>query len=1463
MTAVSATIGFTQPYPGIRPFKKSEWPIFFGRNRMIDAVMEKLATSQFVLLHGTSGCGKSSLVKAGLLPRLEMSHHGNEVAWHTAQMRPGAAPLWNLAEAVARLIEGLSDDDTPSMQMVRDVRRRLNRGVEAIPALVEDFGLGKNGNVCLLIDQFEEIFRYAAEIERSEVEMLIEVLRVFADSPPDGIHVIATMRSDFLGDCAKFVGFAEVVNKTQYLLPRLEQAELMESITGPAGVFGGEVETELALRLIDESRDEVDALPLVQHCLMYLWNKASADTPDNVKLCLDGYLGLKQTLSQRADEVLEEIDQEVQGGTWCAEQLFRAIIDLDGSGRATRRPIRRSVIEAICASHQPALATTIDHFCDPHTGFLILSDDEDSVVDITHESLIRCWDRLNLVDQFDADDRARGWLQREQDDARMWRALLLRVEEGESIRDEAAIIEREKLVETLPGAAWTERYGGHWDEVNALLETSRAEIDARNERARKYAQRRQLLIVGAFAVLGIGIIAIGSLWSSARDSRARVQDVLWENLVARWDRAVEPTAWEAEGVTNAVIDSTDVRAQIGLYILDSGQIDVDNTDGLDPELQAALDKKLRDFRVASVALEPIFETQFAIYNGRPQEVDGVAVSHDGKYVAAGEDAGHVVIWDVSAGYGEGEIQEVRRIEAHGNQVGQVRFRPPQDGQNEGYELLSVGYDGKAKVWNALTGDLIREYEAPGRNWGSAWSRDGSKLAAGADRGTARVFDFVDVSRTAPLFEIDSRSELAMGVAFDPETQKLAVAPVKEGIQIYDISAPPASASMPARAPDKIGDIGEGELFSVEWSRDGKYIASGLDNGDMLVWSTEGRQEEVARMNNVQAARGLAFGKDNAYLATGSDAGEARVWSLPDGELVAELRGHSDDVDSIAWSPDGQYIVTGTDNGYIRIFRFEAPDFSQPISDVIEQTRARFAASSADAAGSGGGNICLSSQQWRNLVGALVAPAWCQSAEQNIEYPIARMGELDNVSEAEALLRDLVRETSSEQVFDRLTEKAMLAQLQISGRNKKAARAARYLDLAKLLVSEQNPDRAARLAFLEMMTQPSARRDEITETLVAMESLSHQTWSTGAQISERADVASYFANHPEPFDAFLPDQIERESGQGQIRSLSTDALYANLAVASNDGGIFLWDMATRTVDPLLETDDRTVVYDVAVNPAGTLVAAALSDSLTDGRFVLFDLENDRAMSQIGGLIRDPRSVGWSHDGRVLATGADAEVAQIWQMDGAQVSAAPPVELVGHTGGIRSIALSQDGKYVITGATDATARVWDSRTGTSLFVFKHKGAIDAVDYSVARPSDQSSLLAVGGADNVVELWRITSDGDVKEMENRLSFASNVEDVAFSADGKYLAVASSSVSIWDAETGTHRLTLDIDDITALTWAADGTELLTGSRTGDVHKFTFDDRTLAGRASVARGRCFTPTVRQDLDLSAEPPAWCSGGGR
>ncbi len=492
------------PYPGLRPFHKHEWPIFFGREPMIDAVLDRLAETQLVVVHGSSGCGKSSLIKAGVLPRLEQEHSRYGVPWRTAEMRPGSSPLWNLATAIARLHEKLEGDAEPTLETTRTVRRLLNGGRDALGRVRERYGLGKDGNVCLLLDQFEELFRYAREIGREEAEALIEVLRGFepggdggGQGPPQGLYAILTMRSDHLGDCGHFDGFAELVNATQYLLPRIRDDALLRAIREPARLFGGEVAPDLAIRLVDESRLEIDGLPLVQHALMRLW-RLTAGAPDNPSwprpspmtalspvLTSKGYSGLAALLSEHAEEVLADATTKDPQSAKVAEYLFRAITEVDAEGRGIRRPQRLSQLVGVTGGNRMVLEQVVERFSRPDCGFLVRSPGDDPMIDIGHEALIRCWKRLSDPTVDSLTGRPLGWLPRERDDGQVWRALVVTIDH--EFLKHSTILKwfttvpiirglldsRLDWFDDLPGDKWSDRHGGAWTLVSNFMDLAR------------------------------------------------------------------------------------------------------------------------------------------------------------------------------------------------------------------------------------------------------------------------------------------------------------------------------------------------------------------------------------------------------------------------------------------------------------------------------------------------------------------------------------------------------------------------------------------------------------------------------------------------------------------------------------------------------------------------------------------------------------------------------------------------------------------------------------------------------------------------------------------------------------------------------------------------------------------------------------------------------------------------------
>lgn len=511
-----------QPYPGLRPFQPDEWSIFFGRETIIDDVIERLATQRVVLIHGASGSGKSSLVLAGVMPRLARQHLRHGVSWITCAMRPSGGPLWNLAREFAR-IEGREDDPDRIGHIIRLFNKRdatLGNVVNSLPGL-------KGKRLCILVDQFEELFRFERETSREEAELFVQLLigeiATADDDDPNArpplagpdradIHIAITMRSEFLGECARFDGFAEAVNRTQYLVPRLRYEALLRAIQRPAELYGGEVTVELAKRLVADVRGRDDELPLIQHGLMLLWNAAANASDQPIILDVAQFEhagGLTKLLSDHAERVMASVSLPGSSSP-AVERLFRALTDINAEGRAIRRPQSFRELVAICDVTPQDLHRIINAFRADGVSFLtpyfptMIGDK--TIIDISHEALIRCWNRIA--------DPQTGWLRREFQDGLIWRALLNDAKGFESDRTHilspAATNQRMNwFAERNP--AWSERYGGNWDSVTKLLQASRRV-------AMRSVRRKRLLLTAVFylAAAGGGLI-VAEQFESAKD----------------------------------------------------------------------------------------------------------------------------------------------------------------------------------------------------------------------------------------------------------------------------------------------------------------------------------------------------------------------------------------------------------------------------------------------------------------------------------------------------------------------------------------------------------------------------------------------------------------------------------------------------------------------------------------------------------------------------------------------------------------------------------------------------------------------------------------------------------------------------------------------------------------------------------------------------------------------------------
>ncbi len=385
------------PFPGLRPFTQEEDYLFFGREERTLELLARLGSHRFVAVVGTSGSGKSSLVRCGLLSELLGGKMlGAGASWEIAVTHPGGNPLALLTEAL------LDADlyDRAQENTCENLLATLSRSHFGLVEAVKQAGLGEGTNFLLVVDQFEEIFRFheAGQTQQEMANKFVSLLLEAAAQKEVPIYVVLTMRSDFIGECGQFEGLAEAVNRGEFLIPRLTREQYKRVIEGPVRVAGGKITPRLLQRLLNDLGQQADQLPCLQHAMMRTWN-VWAQKGDEDALDLEDYqrVGkMTHALSLHADEIYDALPTDRQ--RQLCRGLFQALTVQESENRGIRRPQRLGRLCQILDVPADELLPIIDAYRQPGVTFLMPGTDVEStdrtIIDISHESLMRVWTRL-------------------------------------------------------------------------------------------------------------------------------------------------------------------------------------------------------------------------------------------------------------------------------------------------------------------------------------------------------------------------------------------------------------------------------------------------------------------------------------------------------------------------------------------------------------------------------------------------------------------------------------------------------------------------------------------------------------------------------------------------------------------------------------------------------------------------------------------------------------------------------------------------------------------------------------------------------------------------------------------------------------------------------------------------------------------------------------------------------------
>jgi WD40 repeat protein/energy-coupling factor transporter ATP-binding protein EcfA2 len=865
------------PFPGLRPFQEAEEYLFFGRENQVDAMVDKLAATHFLAVVGTSGSGKSSLVNCGLRPALYgglMARAGT--TWRMAQFRPGSKPIQAMARALAEDGVLFRDYQAGGLTLAEIVDTTLRMSKLGLIDIYEQANLAAHVNLLVVVDQFEELFRYSqpetgqqqnplglSEEATAFVNLLLEAKQQ-TNYP---IYIILTMRSDFLGDCAQFTGLAEAINAGQYLVPRMTRDERRAAISGPVGVSGAEMSPVLLTRLVNDVGDNPDQLSILQHALNRTWNQWRR-SGGNGPLDLPHYEAIgtmAHALDQHAERAYAELATPRQ--RQICEKLFKALTDKATDPRGVRRPTTLGTLCALADATLAEVTQVIDVFRRPSRSFLMPPHEEtleaETVIDISHESLMRVWERLKT------------WADQEAQSAQIYcRLAETSVLHGAS---QAGLWQDPDLQFALqwqdqnqPNEVWARRY--HPEFTNAMGFLKKSSV-ARGRRRWTLAG----ITLFVFAVLA-GFLVYALL---ARRDVAK-QTIITEAVGAKDLIHSKPT----EGLIAAIVSADDARQAF-------------SSDKIPTQIRSSVIEALDVLREGGVP-----RNAWVAHGG--ESVTSVDMSDDGQTIVTGG-------WD----------NKVRRWDKEGNQIGMPIVSHTQgitslaispNGQN----IVSAGYDA-IRTWNQNGVEFMLKN---GEFSSVDMTSDGQTFAL------AGGFDGFVMTRNGVMLNHKSFGEdpdkwPTVSISADGQTilrSELGKVWLSDG-KGEDIWK---RDNEQGKKEDQ--DRSEGATTAT-LSRDGQTIVIGYQNGFIRLWDRQGKplvEEPEEGQSHDGKVTCVAIAVDGQTVVSGGEEGTVRLWDRKAKRIGPILRGHAGNINAVAVSANGMSIVSGGDDGMVRMWERRTP-----------------------------------------------------------------------------------------------------------------------------------------------------------------------------------------------------------------------------------------------------------------------------------------------------------------------------------------------------------------------------------------------------------------------------------------------------------------------------------------------------------------------------------------------------------